>query len=80
MCSLKTNDSQAVALGVKNPPASAEDVRVQSLGWEDLQKEKATHSNILAWTIPWTERPDGLQSIGLQSQTRLKWLSMHKYL
>ena len=73
MYSLKTNDSQVVALVVKNPPASAEDVRVQSLGWEDpLKEEKATHSNILARTIPWTERPDGLQSIGLQSQTRLK--------
>ena len=42
---------------------------VQSLGQEDpLQKEMATHSNILAWKIPRTEEPGGLQSIGLQSK------------
>ena len=35
----------------------------------------ATHSRILAWRIPWTEEPGGLQSVGLQSQTRLKRLS-----
>ena len=40
---------------------------VQSLGWEDLlEEEMATHSSILAWRIPWTEKPGGLQSIGLQ--------------
>ena len=40
---------------------------VQSLGWEDsLEKEMATHSSILAWKIPWTEEPGGLQSMGLQ--------------
>ena len=45
---------------------------VQSLGWEDpLEKEMATHSSILAWRIPWTEKPGGLQSVGLQSQTRM---------
>ena len=38
---------------------------VQSLGREDpLEKEKATHSSILAWEIPWTEEPEGLQSTG----------------
>jgi len=37
----------------------------------------ATHSSILAWRIPWTEEPGGLQSIGLQSQTREKQLSTH---
>ena len=37
---------------------------VQSLGQEDsLEKEITTHSNILAWEIPWTEEPDGLQSM-----------------
>ena len=51
---------------VKNLPAMQE-TRVQSLGWEDpLEKEMATHSNILAWRIPWTEEPGGLQSIGSQ--------------
>ena len=40
---------------------------VRSLGREDpLEKEMATHSNILALEIPWTEEPDGLQSMGLQ--------------
>ena len=39
---------------------------VRSLGYEDpLEKGKATHSSILAWRIPWTEEPGGLQSIGL---------------
>ena len=37
----------------------------------------ASHWSILAWRFPWTEEPSGLQSIGSQSQTRLKWLSMH---
>ena len=41
------------------------------------EKEMATHSSILAWTIPWTEEAGGLQSIESQSQTRLKQLSMH---
>ena len=40
---------------------------VQFLGWEDtLEKEMATHSSILAWKIPWTEEPGGLQSMGSQ--------------
>ena len=44
-----------------------QETRVQSLGWEDaLEEEMATHSNILAWRIPWTEEPGRLQSIGLQ--------------
>ena len=58
-----------VALLVKNLPASAGDPEawVQSLGWEDpLEENMATHSSILAWEIPWTEEPGGLQSTGLQ--------------
>ena len=44
-----------------------EETPVQSLDWEDLlEKELATHSNILAWKIPLTEEPGGLQSMGLQ--------------
>ena len=43
------------------------DMWVQSRGQEDpLEKEMATHSNIRAWRIPWTEEPDGLHSIGWQ--------------
>ena len=49
---------------VKNLPAVWE-TWLRSLGWEDpLEKEMATHSSILAWRIPWTEQPSGLQSIG----------------
>ena len=45
----------------------AQETWVQSLGQEDpLEEEMATHSNILAWRIPWTEEPGGLQSTGLQ--------------
>ena len=55
-----------VAQMVKNPPAMHE-TWVQSLGWEDpLEKEMATHSSILAWRIPWAEKPGGLQSMGSQ--------------
>ena len=42
-------------------------MQVQSPGWEDpLEQEMATHSSILAWKIPWTDEPGGLQSMGLQ--------------
>ena len=52
---------------VKNLPALQE-TRFKSLGWEDpLEKGMATHSSILAWRIPWTEKPGGLQSMGLQN-------------
>ena len=51
---------------VKNLPEMQETL-VQSLGWEDpLEKEKVTHSSILAWEIPWTGEPCGLQSRWLQ--------------
>ena len=57
---------------VKNPPAMQE-TRVWSLGGEDpLEKEMATHSSILAWRIPGTEEPGGLQSTWSKSQT---WLT-----
>ena len=56
---------------VKNLPAMQE-TRVWSLGQEDpLEKEMAPHSSTLAWRIPWTEEPGGLQSMGSQSQTPL---------
>ena len=54
---------------VKNPPANAGDVG-SSLGWEDpLEREMVTHSSILAWEIPWTEEPGGLQSMGSQKES-----------
>ena len=53
---------------VKNLPAMQE-TRVRSLGQEDLlEKKMATHSNILAWGIPWTEEIGGLQSRVTKSQ------------
>ena len=58
---------------VKNLPTMQE-TQIRFLGWEDplegredpLEKGMATHSSILAWRIPWTEEPGGLQSMGLQ--------------
>ena len=53
-----------VAQMAKNPPTMRE-TWVRSLGWEDpLEEEMATHSSTLAWRIPWTEEPSGLQSMG----------------
>ena len=55
-----------MAQKVKGLPAMQE-TWVQSLGWEDLlEKEMATHSSILAWKIPWTEKPGRLPSMGSQ--------------
>ena len=58
--------------GVKNLPTMQE-TQVRYLGWEHpLEKEMATHCSILAWEIPWTEKPGSLQSMGLQkSRTQL---------
>ena len=51
---------------VKNPP-SIQEMQVHSAGREDpLEKGRATHSSILAWKIPWTEEPCGVQSMGSQ--------------
>ena len=58
--------SSLVAQMVKHLPAMRE-TWVRSLGWEDLlEKEMATHSNILAWKIPWMVEPGRLQSMGSQ--------------
>ena len=51
---------------VKSLPAMQE-TWVQSLGWEDaLEEDMATHSSVPSWSIPWTEEPGGLQSMGSQ--------------
>ena len=68
-----------VAQTVKNLPAMQE-TQVRSLGQENpLEEGMATCSDVLAWRIPWTEEPGGLQSMGLQrvNFARLKRLSMH---
>ena len=61
-----------MALVVKNPPANAGDIRGEgSIPGSGRSPEggHATHFSILAWRIQWTEEPDGLQSMGLQSWT-----------
>ena len=67
-----TQGASLVAQRVKRLPAMQE-TWVRFLGWEDpLEKEMATHCSILAWRIPWTEKPGGLQSTGSHtSRTRL---------
>ena len=60
-----------VAQRVKHLPTMSE-TRVQSLGQEDPLEKEITHSGILAWRIPWTEEPGGLESIGSQSRKLLK--------
>ena len=62
-----------VVLVVKNPPANAGDVRDPGSipGSEDpLEEAMATHSSVLAWTIPWREEPGGLHSMGSQRARR----------
>ena len=70
-CTLYILWASLMAQMVKHLPAMWE-TWVRFLGQEDpLQKETAIHSSTLAWKIPWMEEPDGLQSMGSQSQTRL---------
>ena len=66
-----------MAIVVKNPFASVGDIRDMGSipGSEDpLEEGMVTHSSILAWTIPWTEEPGGLQSMGSQKQLTTKRL------
>ena len=70
-----------VAQTVKHLP-TVHETRVQSLGWEDLEKEMATHSSILAWKIPWMEKPGRLQAMGSQRvgqdwETSFHFTSLH---
>ena len=66
---------------VKNPPAMRK-TWAKSLGWEDpLEEGMSTHSSVLAWRIPWTEEPGGLQSMGSQRvrhDRATKHNSLHK--
>ena len=64
---------------VKNLPAMQE-TWVQCLGWKDaLEEEMATHSSVLAWKIPWTEEPGGLQSMGSQVSDMIEQLYHHHH-
>ena len=59
--------------------SAVQETHIQSLGQEDpLEKGMATHTSILAWRMPWTVEPDGLQSMGSQSQTRLNDRRFHR--
>ena len=60
---------------VKNPPVLQ---KIQKIRVWSLEKGMATHSSILAWTIPWTEEPGGLQSMGLQ-RVRHNWATEHAH-
>ena len=63
---------------VKNPPAMQES-GVRSLGWEHhLEKERATHSTILAWETPRTEEPGGLQSMGHKESDMIEQACTHR--
>ena len=69
---LPTKSSSLVAQRLKHLPPMQE-ARVWSLGWEDpLEKEMVTHPSILAWRIPWTEKPGRLPSMGSQ-RVRHDW-------
>ena len=75
MCGLKVSGQNfgafKVVLVVKNP-LPVQEGSVLSLGWEEpLEEGMATHSSTIAWRIPWPDKPGGLQSIGLRSQTQL---------
>ena len=64
-----SRDKYNLLLSLKNLPATqkSQETQVRSLGQEDpLEAGMATHSSILAWRIPWTEKLGGLQSMGLQ--------------
>ena len=64
--------SASLVAQMVNNLSAKQETWVLSLGWEDpLEKRMATHSSVLAWRIPWTEEPGGLQSMGSQSQTQL---------
>ena len=67
---LKPLSSSSSSTGIKNTPVK-QAMHVRSQGWDDrLKKGMATHSRILAWRIPWTEKPGRLQSMGWQRVPR----------
>ena len=71
-------DSMDMSFGELRELVMDREAWVRPVGWDDpLEKEMATHSSVLAWRIPWTGEPGGLQSMGSQSRTRRKQLSTH---
>ena len=82
ICDSEYSDTEGFPGGsaVKNPPVMLEQQEMQfrSLGQEDpLEQDMATHSSILAWSIPRTEEPGGLQSMGRKKSDTTERLSMH---
>ena len=78
-CSILVWRASVMTQQVKSPP-TVQETQVQSLVWEDpLEKEMATHSSTLAWEVPWTEEPGGLQSVGSQ-RVRHDWMTEHAYI
>ena len=74
-CGMRTLGASLVAQMVKNLPV-VQEIQVRSLGRADpLEKEMITHFSILAWRIPWTEEPGGLQSMGSQ-RVRHDWATV----
>ena len=72
----RKNRGCLVARMVKNLPA-VQETRVWNLGGEDpVEKGTATHSSILIWRIPWTEKPGGLQSMGVAESDVTELLSL----
>ena len=65
---------------VMKNPSEMQEMWVRPLGWDDaLEKEMATHSSILAWRIPWTQEPGGLQSMASQRVDRTEQLTLLHY-
>ena len=66
-----------MAMGVKESQVRVGSRCLACTQFGRLEKEMATHSSILAWRIPWTKEPGGLQSMESQSWTQLKQLNIH---
>ena len=67
----------AQGLRTRLPLREMQETRIGSIGWEDaLEKEMSTRSSIVAWKIPWTEKPGGLQSMGSQGQDTTEELNI----
>ena len=79
VCSVIKREDFPAAQTVKNPPVMQE-TRAQSLGQEEaLEKGMATHSSILAWRSPWTEKPGRLQFVGLQRDMTGQLIHTHTH-
>ena len=67
VCVCESSKGSAGGPDGKECLSAMQETQVRSLGWEDpLEEDMATHSSLLAWRIPWTEEPGGLQSMGSQ--------------